>query len=274
MEEVPGWSAVEGALRLTTDVRSTHDAQGHALGYLGRAHPIVRRALDRVRHIQHGAAGSWQDRRVAVARGDDPHAAVIYTVLGRVQSRAGRAFERVLAVRATRDGALQVIEDVAQWSHLADTARALPPKDMWRAHFATWADASSAAVLARAKDHFDGLVATWRPTLDATLDEERRGLESWLAQRTVERCGAARSVGLFRDDTVPRWQFDLAPAERLAHYTQDGRQPPGARAEARTLLEIHRKRREVLDRLGDVEAPSVSLLGMLLLVPGEVRRGA
>lgn len=274
MEEVPGWEPASGTLRLTTDVLATHDAERRPLGYLGRAHPIVRRALDRVRHIQHGAAGAWLDRRVAVARGDDGEPAVIYTALGRVQSRAGTAFERVLAVRLTKRGALEVLDDVSDWAHLTDPSRALPPKDVWKTHFAAWADTSPLPVLAQVRARFDALVAAWRPSLEGSLDEERRALESWLAQRSTERCGEPRSMGLFRDDTVPRWQLDLAPAERLAHYANDARQPPGAKAEARSLLEIHRKRREVLDRLGALEAPTVSLLGMLLLVPAEARRGA
>ena len=78
--------------------------------------------------------------------------------------------------------------------------------------------------------------------------------------------------------------MSLSPAERTRLWRAERQRlglvklelwvPPGAKAEARSLLEIHRKRREVLDRLGALEAPTVSLLGMLLLVPAEARRGA
>ena len=49
LDELPGWEAEERLLRLTTDPDRTADAADRTLGYLGRAHPIVRRALDRVR---------------------------------------------------------------------------------------------------------------------------------------------------------------------------------------------------------------------------------
>ena len=275
LDEVPGWSPDEGVLRLTTDVAATHDDQKRPLGYLGRAHPIVRRALDRVRHIQHGAKDVFVDRRVAVARGDDPTPAVIYTLLGRVQSRAGSAFERVLAVRFEHDGALRVLDDVAGWAHLADPDRALPPKDVWRTHFAHWADTAPASVLARARTHFESLVDAWKPSLETSLNTEREALDGWLAQRALDRCGRAETqLALIERERLPRWKTEPDPAVRLAAYAHDGTQPPSARAEARTVLEIHRRRREALARQGELAAPVVNLLGILLLLPVEARRGA
>ncbi len=44
LKDIPGYDEKERVLRLTIDRHRTRDEAGHRLGYLGRAHPIVRRA--------------------------------------------------------------------------------------------------------------------------------------------------------------------------------------------------------------------------------------
>src|SRR5262249_50794052 len=56
--EVPGYDADTRGLRLTTQIDLVRDEQERPVGYLGRAHPLVRRALDRVRHLSFGGAGA------------------------------------------------------------------------------------------------------------------------------------------------------------------------------------------------------------------------
>ncbi|NUQ77234.1 MAG: DEAD/DEAH box helicase, partial [Polyangiaceae bacterium] len=101
LDEMPGFDGETRTLRITRDVSRENDANGRPLAYLGRAHPIVRRALDRVRNVRFGG-GNDLDRRVAVAQGDGAEPEILYTYLGQVRSRAGRELERVIAVRFPR----------------------------------------------------------------------------------------------------------------------------------------------------------------------------
>lgn len=275
MEDVPGWDAGSGVLRLTTLVHETHDAEKRALGYLGRAHPIVRRALDRVRNIQHGSGEQHVDRRVAVAQGDLAKPAVVYTFLGRVQGGAGREFERVLAVRLDRGGVPEVLEDVSTWAALTDTARAVAPRGVWEQHFAAWTSPRPTQVEAAARAHFEALVAAWRPTLDATLDTERKALADWIRSRSEELCGPVlKQTALFDDSSAPAWKTLTDPGQRLASFAVDASNPSAAKGDARTVIELHRRRSEALERRAAIDAPAVSSLGMLLLVPAGGSRGA
>lgn len=273
--ELPGWDAAAGVLRLTTKVDETHDAEKRTLGFLGRAHPIVRRALDRVRNIQHGSGEQHVDRRVAIASVEGDRPAVVFTFLGRVQSGAGREFERVLGVRLDRGGDPVVLDDVADWLRLADSSRALPGKGQWDKHFATWASTRPDAVTACARQRFDALVAKWRPSLDETLDGERRAIAEWVRTRALELCGPVQAQrSLFETTSAPRWQTLTDPAERLAAFATDGANSSAQRGDARTVTELYRRRREALERRAALDAPSIVPLGMLLLVPTGGARGA
>jgi len=273
--DLPGWDVGEGVLRLTTKVEETHDEAKRALGFLGRAHPIVRRALDRVRNIQHGSGEQHVDRRVAVATADGDRPAVIYTFLGRVQGGAGREFERVLGVRLERGAEPVVLDDVDAWLRLADASRALPPKGQWERHFATWTSTRSEEVTYRARQRFETLVAAWRPSLDATLDTERKALAEWIRTRSLELCGpVAAQRTLFDEGGGPRWKTITDPAQRLAAFASDAHVAASERGDARAVMALHQQRSEALVRRAALDAPSVIPLGMLLLVPAGGARGA
>ena len=84
--------------RLTANLEITQDAQKREVGFLGRAHPLVRRALDRVRHLSLGGTAASLDQRISAVVGDVPEPTLLFTFLGRIHSRAGREFEQVLAI--------------------------------------------------------------------------------------------------------------------------------------------------------------------------------
>ena len=105
LEDLPGYDPEKGVVRLTTKLEVASDDEDNPVGYLGRAHPLVRRALDRVRNLSFGGtAAQGQDPRASAVKADVPEPMLLYTFLGRVSSRGGRELERVLAVQVGPSG--------------------------------------------------------------------------------------------------------------------------------------------------------------------------
>ena len=73
LEDLPGYDSEKRVVRLTTNLDVISDSDKNSVGYLGRAHPLVRRALDRVRNLSFGGmASSGQDPRASAATADVP----------------------------------------------------------------------------------------------------------------------------------------------------------------------------------------------------------
>ena len=127
LEDLPGYDTERGVVRLTTKLEVTTDDEENPIGYLGRAHPLVRRALDCVRNLSFGGtAAQGQDPRASAVSADVPEPRLLYTFLGRISSRGGRELERVLAVQVGPSGRTAVYDSPEQWSHLADPERGPP----------------------------------------------------------------------------------------------------------------------------------------------------
>lgn len=275
--QIPGWDAGARLMRITEDMNLTRDADGHKVGFLGRAHPIVARALDRVRNIRFGSNQIELDRRIAAAYSDTAEPALLYTFLGRVQSEAGREFERVIAVLLRPNGERTVMLEPAAWLPWTESDRAAPSARAWEQHFQAWAradnlDVQAAAVAAFAADP----AAEFFAQHGTTLAEERRELQSWLRTRTNEICGPRTAQeGLFAEPQlqVSAWRFLADDAERLAAFATDASLKPRQRSEASGVLEVYRRRTDELARRAALSSPEAVPLGLLMLVPREVTRG-
>lgn len=274
LDDVPGFDSDKRILRLGTDIEQTRDADGHAIGYLGRAHPIVRRALDRVRHIQLGTGEQVLDRRIAVAKSEGSEPELLYTYLGRVQSGAGRELERVIAVRLSRAGKPQAIVDLADWAALGAPDRAIDARNVWNDHFRAWAKAEKPDALQSARGAFQTLASAFVHEHHADLQKERDSLAGWLRTRTLEICGPVeKQIDLFAQATASRWKTATNETERLAAFAADAQNPARARTEAHTVLELHTRRLDELRRRERLEPPVVTPLGLLLLVPTPAKKG-
>lgn len=120
LEETIGYDPETRTVRLTTDIEVISDANRNPVAFLGRAHPLVRRALDRVRSITYGSgADALQDHRVSAVQRAVPAPELLFTFLARVASRAGRELERVIGVRLLQAGQPQVLLDASQWTEMA-----------------------------------------------------------------------------------------------------------------------------------------------------------
>jgi ERCC4-related helicase len=280
-KDVPGYDGAARRVRLTTDPEVYRDAEGRTVGFLGRAHPLVRRALDRVRHLSLGPGGlAGTDTRVSAVSAPIAAPALLLTFLGRVLSGAGRELERVLAVRLDRGGAPQAMSDAAEWLPLAAPERALTTTGLWEQHFAGWAgdQAVHAPAVAAARAAFEPIAREFTQERRADLDRERRDLDAWLASRATALTGTTGAQFVQQDlgitetasgpgATAATWMRLTNPAERLAAFSADGTQPRSARTEAETVLRLHRKRSDDLTARLDFRAPEVIPLGVLMLVP-------
>jgi hypothetical protein len=245
------------------------DAEGRPVGFIGRAHPIVRRALDRVRNSRFGSYGGSEDRRVSVAVADVPEPTLLLTFLGRVESAQGRELERVVAVRAGASG-LQALDDSREWLRWLDDKASVSGKDVWKSRFEAWAPARIAAARDEAVGRFARFARAWEEGYREVLDGERLELDGWLRTRAEELTGKVRATQATLFDAREEssgWRAEQDPAARLSGFATDASQPIKARREAEVVLGLHKKRREQLERRGTLSGPQLTALGMLMLLP-------
>lgn len=269
LEDVFGFEPATRLLRVTKDRRQFLDAEKRPLAFLGRAHPVVRTALDRVRNQQFGAGNAPLDRRVTAAQGDKAQPELLLTYLGVVTSAAGSEYERVLAVRLGKTGDPTILEDISLWRDLMTDDRAVAPKGIWSKHFASWGPGRIEAGRAAGQAAFDRLAAAVRKDLEAALQQDRDSLSQWLRVRADAICGAAAAAqgNLFGAASLPEWKTAAPPLKRLAALAADGSVPAADRREAGVVLSLHEARTKYLDRRGEVKVQPVAPLGLLMLVP-------
>ncbi|MBI4864721.1 MAG: DEAD/DEAH box helicase family protein [Candidatus Riflebacteria bacterium] len=269
LEDMPGYDCETRTLRLNDDPEVT-DHEGRPVGYLGRAHPLVRRALDRVRNLRFGTGDDLVDRRVSAAWNDRQVPELLLTFLGRLESGAGRELERVVAVRLEQGGQALVMENPAQWAGLMAQEDPPPLKGLWDRHFATWGSELFEMALTEARGVFALMAADFVDARRSLLEQERTGLLSWFEERVVELCGEVAQKGLY-DSLSPQealgWQLLTDPWARLSAFATDAKTTPTRRSEAKVLLELFQRRRDDLDRRGRLGEPQVTPLGRLMLIP-------
>ena len=263
LAELPGYDADHGVLRVTTDLDLMRDEKERSLGFLGRAHPIVRRAIERVRHLSLGQRDGT-DARVAVARSSDGEDAVIVTLVGRVQSREGRELEHVLAVRLKKGKKPEVLKD-SSWLPNVDDAVGIP-KELWGTRFAPWAEDAESAALVAAKAYFTPVAASFRKEHLAILDRERDEMKQWIGTRAEDILGAPDiQSDLFKkspDEIIK----SVDPVERLSAFVAEEGRTSKKRVEAEAVLSSFRGRLNAIDAraaLGEAEVLQVGLIMLL-----------
>ncbi len=256
-------------LRITENADEYKDEDGNPVGYIGRAHPIVRLCIDRVRNQRFGADRGL-DRRVSGARieGGDPE--LLVTFLGRVRSEEGRELERVLAVRVGETSEPRVMLDHGEWSPLTRPDRHVNPAGQWEPRFAAWAPARRALAAGRAEAALAELAAAWRLEHDAVLARERDELEAWLRQRAAQLVPAVdRQLDLEQRSELPPWALARDPLDRLSGFADDAKQPRAPRGEAKTVVKLAMDRRARIAARASLHPPELVPLGLLMLVPSE-----
>lgn len=273
LQGLPGFDEKQNVLRVTTDPDRAADKEGEALAYLGRAHPVVRRAIDRVRNQQFGTTGEILDRRVSAATHDGKEPEILFTFLGTVESGAGREFERLLAVRVGKQGSPKVYLEHADWQDLTALSRQTATKGLWEKHFEAWGMDRKAPALEAARKAFSKVSEEFVQKHQSSLAAEREALEGWLRARAEDLCGAVRpeQAKLFQGQgqtpAAPSWASLTDPVARLAGFANDGSNLPSHRREAEVTLGLYNARQKDLERRGNLSTGEPALVGMLMLVP-------
>lgn len=275
LTDVEGLDASRQRLLLTDNPKLYQDSRGRAVGFIGRAHPIVRRALDRVRNLRFGETGSWSDQRVAILSAPVPEPTALLTFLCALTSSRGHEYERVIAVELTRSGACRAMTEPSEWQTLLETPGDRPPGNVWQEHFAAWLELRQELARSTADAHFQTLAGEVRLHLQRQIDGELEALHQWVNTRAQELCKALElaqlQINIFaaplEQSPLPVWRRPGLPLARLASFAKDGSNRAGERQEAESVLHLHRQRHEALLAQRELKLEPPSPLGMLLLLP-------
>jgi hypothetical protein len=262
---LPGHDPATGGLRATADPVLLRDAQGREIACPGWAHPLVRRAAERMRmETQDGP-----DPRIAVARGKDGPAVLLTYALD-LRDGTGSALREVIAVHLNRTGDARVVADPVAWLALGGKDATPGPEETWSRLFAPWVAEWRDTAQAAAAEAARVIVERFRASHDAMLARENRTLATWLDRRTTEIAGpwTPPSPDLFGFiAAAPDWQTLPAAPDRLTAFAADATTPAEPRRDAAAALARFRDRSEALAARVIQGAPSITPIGMLMLVP-------
>jgi hypothetical protein len=271
LDDLPGYDGQARMLRITRDRARLRDAQGASLAFLGRAHPLVRRAISRMRRNDITESTGAHDCRVSAARADRGAPLAVLLSFGIEIASARRVeLQRVVAVLLPISGSPKELAEPDCWLRMAAADRAISAEGLWQRRFATWVprrlpqgEKIAALVMHRVATEFAS-------TQRNSAEREAAELGQWLRLRTDDLCGVPvpRIADLFgAGPVIPAWKSSAAPLERLAAFAADADNPATRRREANSVVALFQRREEARDSRAALSPPSLRPIGMLLLVP-------
>jgi hypothetical protein len=274
---VPGYDPDERSFRLTTNIEILRDSSDREVGFLGRAHPLVRQALDRVRHLALGSASSIQDQRISAIAANVNEPELLFTFIGRIFSKAGREFERIFAVKITKSGEISPVTQNSKWLKETTPKNAIRTKDLWKNEFEKWGKGKEEAASKKARDAFKNIAGDFIFKRRADLAKERDRNVEWLEQRAKEIIGdrgfTSVQIDLFGNSKSEplkqpaSWAKLEEASARLAGFAQDRTQPPNHRHEANGVITLYKKRMDQINAHEQLREPEIISVGMLMIVP-------
>lgn len=280
LDDIAGYESSEKIVRLTNRIDITTDDKGRSVGFIGRAHPLVRRALDRVRNLSFGGdAVRGQDQRVSVVKADVPESQILFTFLGRVSSKIGREYERVLGVRISQSGASEFLRTPDRWMNLTDISKAIRTTSIWEKQFKSWANGLEGKAREDAIAGFESIATEFMEDRKKELVQDRENLGSWIKNRADEITGSVinqiEQTDIFKSvpenggtkNVSPSWRSLEDPVERLAAFHADRSKSPAVRSEADGVVRLYKQRMKDLTDRSKFSDPEIIPLGMLMIVP-------
>jgi hypothetical protein len=224
---------------------------------IGRAHPLVRRAIARARQ---------SEPVVAVAQGAAAPSLLV-TYAAELHGPDGLAWQRVLAVHVPRRGKVEVLPDPGDWAAMGDGSDSPSP---WHTQFAAWARPRLPEAEAAAMALASRLAQTFLTDRRTRADRDASDLARWMRQRADALCGPPepRTHDLFTPTPVALdWRSEPAPHRRLALYAADPATTAARRQAANELLALDQDRRAQAERRLALGAPVLRPLGLLMRLP-------
>jgi hypothetical protein len=197
------------------------------------------------------------------------------TFLGVLESDRGHELERVLAVRVDAIGAFEILAEPEAWLQTVTAGEPIRTADLWEQHFSSWGEQARKQAQQAVAEAFAAIAEPASKEHAQQLQREQRDLEDWLRSRADTICGAVQQAqtDLFGGSGgLASWQVSDDPAERLAGYATDGRNPPAQRREADGVLRLLRDRQKELEQRAQLRTLEPQPLGLLMLVPTALTR--
>lgn len=273
LEDLPGYDKENRVLRVTLDLNTTEDKDGNTIGYLGRAHPLVRRAIDRARNVSFsGHAGSGQDRRASVVVGKVSKPQLICTFVGTVSSAAKETFAQVVAINTDESCKTTAYAKPGDWLAFCDPDKACNTRDVWKKHFEKWGEKAVKAAEEKANGVFAPLAENYVKERATVLREEKEQIQRWFDSRVDDIVGEFKEAhpDLFenKQTKLPEWVKHKGPKERLSGFARDQETPRNKRAEAETLLRLYEARMNFFNNLTVFAPAKIQPIGLLMIIPG------
>lgn len=276
LDDLPGYNADIRTIKITTNMDIVQDAQGHTVGFLGRSHPLVKRALDRVRNISFGGeSASLLDHRATAVMSSDKTPCLLFTFLVTIATRKSKLFEKVIAVTIDKNDSLHTLFSSEEWLKYTDTCKAISAADVWNKYFSSWGNIAKEKAKKAANETFESMASQYITGKKKDLEDEKKKLTDWFNTRVSEIAGTGikpiqRSLFEPRSKTEhPHWSRLSDPVERIAAFASDKGNPRSKCSEADTLLRLYKDRVKELDELSSFEDTSIRPLGILMIVPEE-----
>jgi len=238
------------------DLRAFVAASGDPAIPRGRADPIVRKAIGRVRYTH--------DNRVSVARYHEN--ALLLTYNTEIHTQRAIAFQSLFGVLLPEHGAAQVVPDPEDCLAFAAPDRSIDADDAWQ-RLRNWAQTREPEATLVATDFMREQAAAFIAEHAAAIDRDTAQLERWLARRAHTICGPRQHPAgdLFGAmPSGPAWRFAASPLDRLTAFATDMTNPAAERRAADAAATLYHRRRCNVPRLSD---PVLQVVGLLLLIP-------
>jgi len=277
LDGLPGYDDKTQTIRLTTDIDVFQDSHENPVGFLGRSHPLVKRALDRVRNITFGNA--LQDHRATAIWDENDTPALIFTFLGSVITKKAKIFEKVIAVKVDQKGNIEKFSSAMEWNRFVKPEKAINPKDIWKKQFQAWGEEAKEKALKIVNESFIPIFEKFISIKKEELESEKTRIDEWFAGRVKEITGSfqeAVQYDLFDTQNrpeVPSWSKLTDPVERISAFSKDKRNLRSKCAESETLLRLYQDRVRNIMELLSFKSTSVRPLGILMVIPKERMHG-
>ncbi len=275
LDDLPGYNSSNRTIKITTNLDIFEDRDGNTVGFLGRSHPLVKKALDRVRNISFGyTATSVLDHRATAVKGKDNNHHLLFTFIGAILTKKGKTYEKVFSIKADKDGNMSRYLMPEEWLSYAKSEKAISTKNIWEKFFASWGEKAKENTFKIAKETFKPIADEYIKDQKQSLEKELSRINEWFEMRVKEISGTVQEAiiqyELFdsqEEVKKPHWVSMLNPEERISAFANDKNNIRARISEAETLLKLYRKRKQDIEEFSTFEKVTLRPIGIMMILP-------